>query len=291
MKSVDCSLPSRLLDYAIPPTFLACALAATHVALEHGVPHSLVGLWACGPLAIAAAILERVRPERPEFRQLDQPFVVEAAHFLFPYQLGYALALSACAGVAYLRNTLGIPAWWPTYWAQGLQILCACVLGETSAYWQHRLAHRARWLWRFHALHHSGERLNLSRAGRFHFVDLGTGAFMLYLPLVLLGAPDAVVAWVVSINGVLGILEHANMRVRTPKLVSWLVCTPAAHRLHHARSAAESNRNFGTATMLVDVLFGTYQAPRADGPLLVGIEEDPVPRGFWNQVLSPFSHG
>ena len=44
----------------------------------------------------------------------------------------------------------------------------------------------------------------------------------------------------------------------------------------------------GTLIMLFDVLFGTYQQPRAGGPAAVGVEHDPVPSGFWNQVISPF---
>ena len=241
-----------------------------------------------GPLAVVAAVLERVRPEKAEYSKLDQPFAVDAAHFFLNYHLGYVLALAACAGLAHgLAPYLHDPMW-PSHWALAFQVAFALFLAECVSYWQHRLIHRVPWLWRFHALHHSGERLNLLRAGRFHFVDIGPAAFMTLAPLVVFGAPNAMVAWVASISGVCGLLEHANIRMRTPAWVGFVVCTPALHRHHHSRIPQESNRNFGTLVMLFDVLFGTYESPRAEGPLAVGVADDPVPRGFWNQVFSPF---
>jgi sterol desaturase/sphingolipid hydroxylase (fatty acid hydroxylase superfamily) len=278
---------ARFIDYAIPPAFLASTVAGTHLLLQR-VPHYLVGSLVVGALAVAAAVLERVRPERTDYRKLDQPLVTDAAHFLLNYQLGYGLALGACAAIARWMEAHGQQPLWPTGWPLALQIIFAGLLAEGTSYWQHRLVHRVPWLWRFHALHHSGARLNLIRAGRFHFVDIGPGAFLVFVPLVVLGAPAPLIAWVASISGVAGILEHANMRMRTPAWLDWLVCTPAVHRHHHSRVLQESNRNFGTLIMLFDVLFGSYERPRAAGPSAMGIEDDPVPRGFWNQVMSPF---
>ena len=163
---------------------------------------------------------------------------------------------------------------WPSNWSLAAQVVLAIFLAEGVSYWQHRLLHRVPWLWRFHALHHSGERLNLIRAGRFHLVDGATGTFMTFLPLVALGAPETMVTWVAS---------------RAPAALQWLVCTPAIHRHHHSRVHRESDRNFGTLTTFFDIVFGTFErAPWDSGPIAVGIEDDPVPRGFLNQVLAPF---
>ena len=277
----------RIVDYAIPPSFVLVAIAGT-LACSGRVPEFLVTSLVVGALAVAAAILERVRPERAEHTALDQPFAVDAAHFFLNYQLGYALALGACAAVAQGLHSLAVAPLWPRTWPVSVQIVLAAFLAEGVSYWQHRLVHRVPWLWPFHALHHSGERLNLIRAGRFHFVDIGPAAFMALVPLVVLGAPDTLVTWVASLSGALGVIEHANIRMRTPAWAGWLICTPALHRHHHSRAVAESNRNFGTLVMLFDLLFGTYEAPRPEGPKAVGIADDPVPRGFWNQVFAPF---
>jgi sterol desaturase/sphingolipid hydroxylase (fatty acid hydroxylase superfamily) len=163
------------------------------------------------------------------------------------------------------------------------------VLAEATGYWQHRASHRVKFLWRFHALHHSGARLNLVRAGRFHFVDMAAGTFLVFFPLALLGAPETIVTWAAALSGTLGIIEHSNIRMRTPAWLDRVVCTPAIHRHHHSREFAENDRNFGTSIMLFDHLFGTYAPPAPDGPRAMGIENDPVPRGFWQQTVKPFT--
>lgn len=277
-----------VLDYAAFPGFFVVALAATALLLRSGMPPYLVSGLVIGSLAVAAAIAERARPERGDYRALDQPLAVDAAHYFLTYQVGYALGLGACAAVAYGMRAAGWVPVWPTGWPLPLQIAFALFLAEVLSYWEHRLGHRLPWLWRFHALHHSGSRLNLLRAGRFHMVDIGLAAFLVFLPLTLLGATPEIAAWATVLSGVFGILAHANLRVRTPAWLDWLICTPAVHRHHHSLTPRESDGNFSTTIMLIDVVFGTWQRPRPGGPPDIGIENDPVPRGFWNQVISPF---
>lgn len=275
------------MSYVILPAFVFWTVAATWMFLERIPPFWVTGL-VLAPLAIVAALLERVRPERSEHRELDQPLAVDAAHYFLSYQFGYVLALGACAAIGHGIQTIGGSPMWPSAWPLATQILSAIFLAEGVSYWQHRLLHRVPWLWRFHALHHSGERLNVIRAGRFHVVDGATGTFMTFLPLVVLGAPEAIVTWVAALTGAFGILGHANIRMRAPASLQWLVVTPAIHRHHHSRVHRESDRNFGTLTTLFDIAFGTYERANDEGPPTVGIEDDPVPRGFVKQVLAPF---
>jgi sterol desaturase/sphingolipid hydroxylase (fatty acid hydroxylase superfamily) len=126
------------------------------------------------------------------------------------------------------------------------------------------------------------------RGGRFHFVDSVTAVFMCFLPLALLGAPEVIFTWAIVIIGTLGVVQHANMRARTPAWLDGVICTPAVHRLHHSRDAREGNANFGTSFMIFDRLFGTYLAPDAAGPRAVGIENDPLRAGFFRQTFDPF---
>jgi sterol desaturase/sphingolipid hydroxylase (fatty acid hydroxylase superfamily) len=133
--------------------------------------------------------------------------------------------------------------------------------------------------------------LNLVRVGRFHFVDIGLGTLCAFVPLVLLGAPASMLTWFATLSGALGVLQHANLRVYTPAWLDRWICTPAVHWHHHSRDAEESNRNFGTTVMVFDLLFGSYEQPRAEGPLAMGVENDPAPYGFWNQVIAPFRGG
>jgi sterol desaturase/sphingolipid hydroxylase (fatty acid hydroxylase superfamily) len=279
---------ARGLDYAIPVLFVAAALAFTGWLLSFGLESNLVTSLVAVPLAVAALALERLRPERRDFVALDQPLRTDVAHFFLDYELGYVLAAGACMALGAALRASGWPSLWPGHAPWLAQLLLAMLLGECVAYWQHRLAHRWPRYWRFHALHHSGKHLNLVRVIRFHFLDVGPAAFASIAPLVVLGAPDAMVASYLSLTAAFGVLGHANIQMRTPAALAWLLCTPAVHRHHHARAVRESDSNFGTMVMLFDVLFGTFQAPRPAGPAEVGIEDDPVRPGFWAQLITPF---
>lgn len=276
------------LAWIIAPAAVSYAVLSTYWALEHGVSTFLVTIIAVGPLAVAAVILERVFPERRAYQAADQAVGTDAAHYLFNYNLGYVLALLGCEALRRALPSEPHGLTWPVTWPLWSQVILAAVLAEGVSYWQHRLSHRVPWLWRFHALHHQGERLTLMRAGRFHFVDIAPGVFLVFLPLLLLRAPESIVAWASALSGAFGVIEHANVRMRTPSFLNPIVCTPAVHRHHHSQHPGESDSNFGTFTMLFDVLFGTYQAPRADGPARVGVEGAALEGGFWRQLLSPF---
>ena len=279
---------ASLLDAATLPAFAACAIAATWGAQRAGIPGFWVGTAALAPMVGLALLLERVRPEREEYRRLDLPVGHELGHFLLGNQAGALAGYGAVvglssAGASLLSSRLHAPLW-PSHWPLTIQVALAVFLGEGVSYWQHRLAHRSPWLWRFHAIHHSGGRLNLARAGRFHFVDVATALFMAYLPPALLGAPAIVFTWLAVVNGTLGVMQHANIRVRTPGWLDRVMCTPAVHRFHHSREFREADGNFATTFMVFDWLFGSYVRPEGPGPIAVGIENDPVARGFWRQM-------
>jgi sterol desaturase/sphingolipid hydroxylase (fatty acid hydroxylase superfamily) len=210
---------------------------------------------------------------------------MEAGHFLLGVQLGYGAAWLACLGIAHYVQF----AYWPASWPIAVQLLLAVVVYEGTSYWQHRYFHRSRRFWGFHALHHAGPSLNILRGLRFHAVDIAVPTFMGYLPLLVLGAPSSVIVILNVVISAFGITQHANVRMRTPKWLDAIVCTPVLHRRHHALSREESACNYGTTVMIWDRLFGTFRYGKTpDGPEAIGIENDDVPRTFWKQILVPF---
>lgn len=279
------------IDYAIWPLLVAVAAVAPQLLLAAGVPALAVTPIGVSGIAAIAAILERARPERDEHVPLDQPLLVEALHFGLGFELGYGLALGASELLARIaRHALAVPEW-PSAWPLAAQMTLAVLLYEGTSYWQHRLLHRSARLWRFHVLHHAGPRLNFVRAVRFHTVDIATASFVSYFPLVLLGAPDALFTEMGVVLSALGILQHANIRMRTPAWLDAIVCTPAVHRHHHSVRRDENDTNFGNTVMVFDHLFGTYGRPGAEIPEIVGVEGEALPRGFLAQVAAPFRRG
>ena len=65
---------------------------------------------------------------------------------------------------------------------------------DFSLYSVHWLSHRVRWLWRFHAIHHSARRLYWLNSTRMHPVDMASTLVISLAPLALLGAPAHVLA-------------------------------------------------------------------------------------------------
>jgi len=84
-------------------------------------------------------------------------------------------------------------SWWPSDWPFAAQVALGLIATEFGLYWAHRFAHEWPPFWRFHAVHHSVERLWVVNTGRFHFIDtLVSLAFA--VPIILaIGAPAAVI--------------------------------------------------------------------------------------------------
>ncbi len=98
-------------------------------------------------------------------------------------------------------------------WLQFLELL---VVVDLASYWIHRAFHEVPGLWKFHAVHHSSERLDWMASSRLHLVEIIANRFAGYLPIFVLGfAPSAVYAYLVFIS-FHAIFIHANVRFRFP---------------------------------------------------------------------------
>ncbi|MBI1789625.1 MAG: sterol desaturase family protein, partial [Acidobacteria bacterium] len=71
--------------------------------------------------------------------------------------------------------------------------VCYWVVVDFMAYWFHRWKHSSRFLWAFHAVHHSQEQLSAPTLVRGHPLEQFIGQVLFFAPLLALGAPPA--AW------------------------------------------------------------------------------------------------
>lgn len=146
-----------------------------------------------------------------------------------------------------------------------------CFLGqEFCYYWYHRAAHRIRWFWCTHGIHHSPNQLNLSAAYRFGWTGRLTGTLLFFVPAPLFGMPPKVVLVLFSLNLLYQFWIHATW---IPKLgpLEWIFNTPSAHRVHHAANLEYLDGNYGGVLIVFDRLFGTYIAERDDVPCRYGL--------------------
>ena len=141
-------------------------------------------------------------------------------------------------------------------------------------------------MWRFHAVHHSVERLWFFNTGRFHLVDTLISIAASQPLLYLAGAPTSVFLWFSGVTAFIGILTHCNVEMRFGFL-SYFFNTPGLHRWHHSMDLKEGNKNYGENIMVFDHMFRSFYNPDRRPPSKIGIPEE-MPRDFIGQVLQPF---
>lgn len=141
---------------------------------------------------------------------------------------------------------------------------------EFCYYWYHRAAHRIRWFWATHAVHHSPNQLNLTAAYRLGWTGKLTGTALFFAPLAWLGFRPELVLVTLSLNLLYQFWLHATWIPRLGWL-EYVFNTPSAHRVHHASNLDYLDANFGGVLIVFDRLFGTYVAERDDEPCRYGL--------------------
>ncbi len=143
---------------------------------------------------------------------------------------------------------------------------------EFFYYWYHRAAHRVRWFWATHSVHHSPNELTLASAVRLGWTGKLTGTVVFFAPLVWLGFPPMAVVAALAINLLYQFWIHATW---IPKLgpLEWIFNTPSHHRVHHGSNAEYLDCNYGGVLIIFDRLFGTFVEERSDIVIRYGLTE------------------
>jgi len=153
----------------------------------------------------------------------------------------------------------------------GLLGVAALFLAEEFVYYgYHRAAHRVRWFWASHAVHHSPNELTLATALRLGWTGRFTGTTLFFLPLVWIGFPPLAVGAALAFNLFYQFWLHATW---IPKLgpLEWIFNTPSHHRVHHGSNPEYLDCNYGGVLIVFDRLFGSFVAERADLPPRYGL--------------------
>jgi sterol desaturase/sphingolipid hydroxylase (fatty acid hydroxylase superfamily) len=143
-----------------------------------------------------------------------------------------------------------------------LAIAALFLATEFVYYWHHRAAHRIRWMWATHSVHHSATKLNLTAAIRLGWTGNISGNFIFFLPLAWLGFHPLAILGMLGINLIYQFFAHTEFAPRLGPL-EWILNTPAHHRVHHASNTSCLDKNYGGMLIVFDRIFGTFaEAPR-----------------------------
>ena len=138
----------------------------------------------------------------------------------------------------------------------GAIVLCF-ILDDFRYYWHHRFAHRCRWFWAMHVVHHSSQRYSLSVAFRQAWTKHFKGIIVLKVPLVLIGFDPILVIFCGFLIGFYQFWIHTEVIQKMPTWFEAIFNTPSHHRVHHGRNPKYLDANYGGTFIIWDRIFGT----------------------------------
>lgn len=177
-----------------------------------------------------------------------------------------------------------------------LALVILFVLVDFAEYWFHRAAHRVRFMWASHSVHHSTTRFNLTAAVRLPWTGALSGAVFFFLPLTLIGFHPLALIGMLFLNLLYQFFLHTEHAPRLGPL-EWVLNTPAHHRVHHAANASCLDKNFGGVFIIWDRLFGTFAEAPTDEKLRFGLvsplpSQNPLTVNFheWRKLMRDTWH-
>ncbi len=187
-----------------------------------------------------------------------------------------------------LLNHVELPLW--------LSLMIAIVLLDMLIYWQHRLFHVIKPLWRLHQVHHADMDYDTTTGLRFHPIEIILSMLIKFGAIILLGpVAMAVLIFELMLNGS-AMFNHGNIRLslKLDRPLRWLIVTPDMHRIHHSIHRHEADSNYGFALAIWDRLFGSYQTEPQEGQVNmrfgVKYQQDfQQTSGLWALLKMPFT--
>jgi sterol desaturase/sphingolipid hydroxylase (fatty acid hydroxylase superfamily) len=281
----------KLFPWTGFPVLLMLAVALHVSMVEGGAPLQLATYV---PVLLAAALVTlfelrfphqaRWRPDKADVG--DDLLFMTIVQLALPVLVVITFTFALVAPARALE--LPIAALWPHSLPVPVQVLAMILLVDLLHYCLHRSAHTFGFLWRFHQVHHSPEKLYWLNVGRFHPVEKVLQMFMDTLPFLLLAVNEQVIAAYFVIYATNGFFKHSNVSLRFGPL-NYVLSTAELHRWHHSRIPEESNRNYGNVTILWDLLFGTWYLPKSRQITDIGLRDQGFPKRFPGQVAAPLA--
>lgn len=211
----------------------------------------LLGLLPC-------LLLEIWLKARSDQKVLSPYLLMDALYPVFKIPVKMTVAVGVVAAGTYLQQeylgfaNLGmlndLPMW--------LQVAIFFLINDFLFWFSHMTRHKVRFLWYFHAIHHSQEHLNAMTTYRGHYFDGVASDIIKTLPYLILGGTLPSFALYLVLNNFWGYFIHSNVRTNLGPL-KYILVSPQFHRVHHSVEPEHFDRNYGERLILWDWLFGT----------------------------------
>lgn len=185
----------------------------------------------------------------------------------------------------WLSVTFDIP-WWT-------HAIGAIVLLDAWMYVWHRINHMIPFLWRFHRVHHSDRKMDVTTAGRFHIGEIAFSS-LLRIPLILLlGLQLSELLMYETAMFAVVQFHHANIALpeRIDRFLRALIVTPAMHKVHHSDWQPETDSNYSSLFSVWDRIGRSFRLRKELSAIQFGLEEieGPEESTIPGMLRTPFS--
>jgi sterol desaturase/sphingolipid hydroxylase (fatty acid hydroxylase superfamily) len=220
-----------------------------------------------------------VWPDRKDQPLIRRDLIDDAVYFLISVLI-YGQVIGWIGAHTHWPASARVVGRWPLW----LQALCVVIAYDAIQYALHRGFHGER-LWRFHAVHHSAEEIDIFTSFRAHPVNFIVYAGVPTAILMLAGFSPAAFLMLAPFNFVMAALTHANLNWTYGPL-RYVIASPMFHRWHHAIVEDSRSRNYAPNFPVWDLMFGTFHMPQGEKPVAYGF--DGAPKHVLAQLAYPF---
>jgi sterol desaturase/sphingolipid hydroxylase (fatty acid hydroxylase superfamily) len=156
---------------------------------------------------------------------------------------------------------------------------------ELLIYLLHLAMHRTI-LWKLHIVHHSTQNLNWLSADRVHVLESVMQYSLIGLFLFALSVPIQMIQIITIIEVFFNYALHSNIKFFNFKIP--FLNSPHLHQWHHAKEQVyKGGQNFGSITVIWDIIFNTYHNPKDILPDIGLTAEAQFPNVFYKQLIYP----
>ncbi|NBB76116.1 MAG: sterol desaturase family protein [Bacteroidetes bacterium] len=184
----------------------------------------------------------------------------------------------------WLQDGLGIPLW--------AHAIGAILLFDFWTYAWHRMNHEIPFFWRFHSVHHSDSKMDVTTASRFHLGEIFFSS-LFRIPLIAL---FGIYLWELVLYEILMFavvqFHHANIGLseKVDRILRAVIVTPNMHRVHHSRWQPETDSNYSSLFSFWDRLARTFRLNPNPKSIRLGLEqfdseEDQTVKGMFRTPL------
>lgn len=165
-----------------------------------------------------------------------------------------------------LLHQIELPSW--------QEALIAVLLFDFWTYWWHRFNHVIPFLWRFHRVHHSDPKMDVTTSNRFHIGEIFLSSIIRIILVILYGAELWHIALYEALMFPIVQFHHANVGLppQLDRILRIFIVTPHMHKVHHSRYYRETNSNYTSMLSLWDRVFGSFRLSKDPHSIEFGLK-------------------